>query len=42
MMLIDALQVECDFLHLLSSSSEEFSVTDGSNGVKLRSLEVLA
>ena len=32
----DALQVECDFLHLLSSSSDEFSVKGGSNGVKGR------
>ena len=30
----DAQQVECDFLHLLSSSSDEFSVKGGSNGVK--------
>ena len=32
----DAQQVECDFLHLLSSSSDEFSVKGGSNGVKGR------
>lgn len=32
----DAQQVECDFLHLLSSSSDEFSVKGGSNGVKSR------
>ena len=32
----DALQVECDFLHLLSSSRDEFSVKGGSNGVKGR------
>ena len=32
----DALQVECDFLHLLSSSSDEFSVKGGSNGVNGR------
>ena len=33
---VDAQQVECDFLHLLSSSSDEFSVKGGSNGVKGR------
>lgn len=32
----DAQQVECVFLHLLSSSSYEFSVKGGSNGVKSR------
>ena len=32
----DALQVECDFLHLLSSNSDEFSVKGCSNGVKGR------
>ena len=32
----DALQVECDFLHLLSSSSDEFSVKGDSNGDKRR------
>ena len=32
----DAQQVESDFLHLLSSSSDEFSVKGGSNGVKSR------
>ena len=30
----DAQQVECDFLDLLSSCSDEFSVKGGSNGVK--------
>ena len=33
---VDAQQVECDFLHLLSSSSDEFSVKGRSNGVKGR------
>ena len=32
----DALQVDCDFLRLLSASSDEFSVKGGSNGVKGR------
>ena len=32
----DAQQVECDFLDLLSSCSDEFSVKGGSNGVKGR------
>ena len=32
----DAQQVECDFLDLLSSCSDEFSVKGGSNGVKVR------
>lgn len=32
----DAQQVECDFLHLLSSCSNKFSVKGGSNGVKGR------
>ena len=32
----NAQRVECDFLHLLSSSSDEFSVKGGSNGVKNR------
>ena len=32
----DAQQVECDFLHLLSANSDEFSVKGGSNGVKGR------
>ena len=32
----DAQQVEYDFLHFLSSSSDEFSVKGGSNGVKGR------
>jgi len=32
----DAQQAECDFLHLLSSCSHEFSVKGGSNGVKGR------
>ena len=32
----DAQQVECDFLDLLSSCSDEFSVEGGSNGVKSR------
>ena len=30
----DAQQVECDFLDLLSSCSDEFSVKGGSNGVR--------
>ena len=30
----DAQHVECDFLRLLSSSSDKFSVTGGSNGIK--------
>ena len=33
---VHAQQLECDFLHLLSSSSDEFSVKGGSNGVKGR------
>ena len=32
----DAQQVECDFLDLLSSCSDEFSGKGGSNGVKGR------
>ena len=32
----DAQQVECDFLDLFSSCSDEFSVKGGSNGVKGR------
>ena len=32
----DAQQVECDFLDLLSSGSDEFSVKGGGNGVKGR------
>ena len=32
----DAQQVECDFLHLLSSCSDEFSVKGGSNGWNIR------
>ena len=33
---VDAQQVECDFLHLLSSCSDEFSIKGGSNGVEGR------
>ena len=32
----DTQQVECDFLHLRSSSSDEFSVKGGSNSIKSR------